>query len=157
MTIVFNNETNYAKLKQDDYSETVKKFVKATFGQKMLDLFEIDMESAVFFVGSFIYPKQMIATVLDNDDEDSADKLQSKQKILDVHYFSYKFSIERLQQLINEPSMILLVIYYTIVTQMHRIHIKQNTNRYKEAYYEAIELMINNSSHKAKIADYLKH
>ena len=73
-----------------------------------------------------------------------------------MHYFSYKFSIERLQQLINEPSMILLVIYYTIVTQMHRIHIKQNTNRYKEAYYEAIELMINNSSHKAKIADYLK-
>ena len=41
----------------------------------MLDLFEIDMESAVFFVGSFIYPKQMIATVLDNDDEDSADKI----------------------------------------------------------------------------------
>ena len=52
------------------------------------------------------------------------------------------------------PSMLMLVMHYIIMTLMHRIHLKQNTSRYQNAYYEAVELMINNSSHKKMIIEY---
>lgn len=50
--------------------------------------------------------------------------------------------------------MLILVMHYTIMTLMHRIHLKQNTKKYQNAYYEAVELMINNSSHKKIIIQY---
>ena len=37
---------------------------------------------------------------------------------------------------------------------MHRIHLKENTKKYENAYYEAVELMINNSSHGQVVLDY---
>lgn len=34
---------------------------------------------------------------------------------------------------------------------MVRIHLKENMNKYKEGYYEAAEIMINNSNLKEKL------
>ena len=79
---------------------------------------------------------------------DQAQKVAHKQAVLDIHYFSYKFSIERLQILINEPSMILFIYYYIVITKLQRIHLKENMEKHKQGYYEAFELMVNNSIYK---------
>jgi hypothetical protein len=43
--------------------------------------------------------------------------------------------------------MMILIIYYADYTRMQRVHEKRNMEKFKEAYYEAIITMINNSNH----------
>lgn len=51
--------------------------------------------------------------------------------------------MERLQQFIEEPFLILLVTYYLTSTEMERIHLKDNMEKFKVTYYEAIEILVN--------------
>lgn len=41
--------------------------------------------------------------------------------------------------------MMLFIIHYVQLTEMKRIHIKENMTKYYKAYYEAFELMLNHS------------
>lgn len=123
----------------------MKSFIQNMFGQDVLDMMGIDMNDIIFFLWSFIYPKLIINQVNSDPMISNRIKVQHKQEVLDIHYYSYKFSIERLQQLINQPSMILFVYHYLLITKLQRVHLKDNMVKHKNSYYEAIELMINNS------------
>jgi hypothetical protein len=114
---------------------------------------ELNIDDVVFCLWSFIYPKLIINKVNMDPSATQQAKVQHKQAVLDIHYFSYKFSIERLQILINQPSMILFILYYILITKLQRIHLKDNMNKHKEGYYEALELMLNNSIYKSKIVN----
>ena len=52
--------------------------------------------------------------------------------------------------------MILFIYYYIIITKLQRIHLKTNMMKHKEGYYEAIELMLNNSIYKSKIVNMVR-
>ena len=56
----------------------------------------LNIDDVVFCLWSFIYPKLIINKVNIDPEVDQQTKIQHKQAVLDIHYFSYKFSIERL-------------------------------------------------------------
>ena len=128
----------------------MKEFIVKIFGTSALQFFSIDIDEAAFHLGSFIYPKYMIKCLNEEFGNDTAltaqEKADNQQKVLNIYYFSYKFSLERLQILINEPRIMMFVIYYAQYTRLQRIHEKSNMEVYKAAYYEALEAMINHSS-----------
>ena len=113
----------------------------------------IENEKAVFYIGSFINPKEMINSMTES--LSSADLETKKQQILDIHNYLYKFSIERLRSFINQPELLLLVVHYITSTEMKRVHTKENMIKYQEAYYEAFEAIINNCSDNEKLKPYL--
>ena len=47
-------------------------------------------------------------------------------------------------------------MYYTEYTKLQRIHEKRNMDKFKEAYYEAIITMINNSNHLPWLLGYIQ-
>ena len=96
----------------------MKNFILNVFGQQTLDLMELNIDDVVFSLWSFIYPKLIINKANMDHNINQAQKVAHKQAVLDIHYFSYKFSIERLQILINEPSMILFIYFYIDITKL---------------------------------------
>jgi hypothetical protein len=50
----------------------------------------------------------------------------------------------------------LLIMYYTEYTKLQRIHEKRNMEKFKDAYYEAIVTMINNSNHLPQFLNYIQ-
>ena len=48
------------KIPSASYFDFVKKFITNVFGQEALAFLDVDLESAAFYLGSFIYPKYMI-------------------------------------------------------------------------------------------------
>lgn len=125
-TILFNSQTQYPIIKKKNpktsYLKFLKDFITEIFQQSTLEFLNIDLETAAFFLGSFIYPKYMIKC-LNEEGEDSKkltpeQKASNQQRILDVYYFSYKFSLERLNVLINETPIMMLIIYYCHYTKL---------------------------------------
>ena len=49
----------------------------------------------------------------------------------------------------------MFVIYYAQYTKFQRIHEKNNMEIYNAAYYEALEAMINHSSKKNSIIEFI--
>ena len=69
-------------------------------------------------------------------------------KVMKIYHDLYKFSLERLQKLINEPLMMMVAIKYAFMTGMIRIHEKSNLVRFKDAYYEALIKLIDDSDNR---------
>ena len=65
--------------------------------------------------------------------------------VLPVYYYTYKFTVERLFDFINDPSMMLLVTYYIQNTQLKRFHQKVNIRRNRSSYYEGLSIMYRQS------------
>ena len=125
-TILFNSNTQYQIIKKKSssasYFEFVKEFIIKIFGAKAIEFFNIGIEEAAFHLGSFIYPKYMIKCLNEEFGNDVAlsaqEKADNQQKVLNIYYYSYKFSLERLQILINEPRIMMFVIYYAQFTKL---------------------------------------
>jgi hypothetical protein len=60
-----------------------------------------------------------------------------------IYNYLYKFSLERLQHFLNNESLMLLFVDYLQVNGFQRIHISPNMVKYRLAYYEACNIMIN--------------
>lgn len=53
--------------------------------------------------------------------------------------------------------MMILIIFYADYTKMQRVHEKRNMEKFKEAYYEAISTMINNSNQLNTLINYIQN
>jgi hypothetical protein len=93
------------------------------------------MKDLVFNLGALIYPKEMIKSMHEDQQRD-------KLKVLAVYNQLYKFSLERLQNFLNNPSLMLALLVYLSENSFGRIHRSSNMHRYREAYYEAFQIMV---------------
>ena len=103
------------------------------------------MQDLVFNLGSLIYPKQMLKLLKDNT--------AAKAKVVSIYNYLYKFSLERLQQFLNNESLMLLFIDYLETNRFSRIHSSANMLKHRHAYYEACNIMITQSAHQATLAE----
>ena len=62
---------------------------------------------------------------------------EEKLKILNVYHYLYKFSLERLQKMLRQKEMSLLVAFYFSINKYDRIHQSASMNKHRKAYYEA--------------------
>ena len=74
-----------------------------------------------------------------------------KTQVLKIYNYLYKFSLEKLQKLINNPALVLLFARYIQLNGRSRIEKSDNMGKYREAYLEACHIMINESKHASKI------
>ena len=72
------------------------------------------MQDLVFNLGSLIYPKQMLKLLKDDTG--------AKVRVVSIYNYLYKFSLERLQQFLNNESLMLLFIDYLQTNRFSRIH-----------------------------------
>ena len=92
----------------------------------------------VFNLGSLIHPKQMLKLL--------KEYAMAKVNVVNIYNYLYKFSLERLQQFLNNKSLMLLFVNYLKVNKFRRIHTSHNMVKYRFAYYEACQIMISQSS-----------
>ena len=71
---------------------------------------------------------------------------------MSIYNYLYKFSLERLQHFLNNESLILLFVDYLQTNGYSRIHCSPNMVKYRHAYYEACNVMIDQSAHKANLS-----
>lgn len=131
------------KFETSNFTEFLECYIKYTFS-KYLDKLQISMQDLVFNLGSLIYPKQMLKLLKDNN--------TAKVKVVAIYNYLYKFSLERLQQFLNNESLMLLLIDYLETNRFSRIHASANMLKHRHAYYEACGIMITQSAHQAKFA-----
>lgn len=81
-------------------------------------------------IGSLIKPKQMLA--LSNE----------KSGIINIYFYLYKFSLQRLNHLLSSKPLTLLLAYYC---QEGLENMSGNMKRFEIAYYEAMQVMISNN------------
>ena len=72
------------------------------------------MDDLVFNLGSFIYPKQMLKLYKDNP--------AAKAKVIAIYSCLYKFSLDRLQQFLNNESLALLLVVFLDTCRYSGIH-----------------------------------
>ena len=131
------------KFETSNFTEFLECYIKFTFS-KYLDKLGIPLQDLVFNLGSLIYPKQMLKLLKDNT--------VAKLKVVGIYNYLYKFSLERLQQFLNNESLMLLFIDFLKSNKFSRIHSSANMLKHRHAYYEACSIMINQSIYQAKFA-----
>ena len=77
-----------------------------------------------------------------------------KVQVVSIYNYLYKFSLERLQHFLNNESLMLLFVDYLQVNGFQRIHMSPNMVKYRHAYYEACNIMINQSTYKKHLSEY---
>ena len=100
----------------------------------------------IFNLGSLIYPKLMLKIQKNN--------ALVKVQVVNIYNYLYKFSLERLQHFLNNKSLMLLFVDYINVNKFQRVHTSPNMAKYREAYYEACSIMIQQSVHKDYLSTY---
>ena len=74
-----------------------------------------------------------------------------KLGILEIYRYFFRFSIERLKNFIDNPIFIVITLQYLKETQMSRVLQRKTLRKNDNAYYRAIENMINLSKFKHQI------
>ena len=74
---------------------------------------------------------------------DAKDKPPQARKVISVYHYLYRFSLSRLNKLINDPSMIKICWYYFNCAGSTRIERSSTMRKYSKAYFEAIEILKN--------------
>jgi hypothetical protein len=81
-TILFNSQTQYQSAKKKivniSYNQYVRDFLLSIFGEAQLRSIGVDIDTATFYFGSFIYPKYMIKFL----NEDPAKRLGAEEKAI---------------------------------------------------------------------------
>jgi hypothetical protein len=62
------------------------------------------LDEMIFNFGSLIYPKEMLKLL--------QFQTEAKMKVINIYNYLYKFSLERLQQLLNNESLMLFLLVY---------------------------------------------
>lgn len=124
----FNKATDYIRKKRRlppaFYLDCLKAYV---IEKRILEsppmngiLMGTSIENLVFNLGSLIYPKDMLRCYLpDSCDEqaknlrkDVKDKPLKARQVIKVYHYLYRFSLQRLNRLVHDPSMVKLFCYY---------------------------------------------
>lgn len=100
----------------------------------------------IFNLGSLIYPKLMLKLYKNN--------AMIMVQVVSIYNYLYKFSLERLQNFLNNECLMLLFVDYLEQNAYSRIHQSPNMVKYRHAYYEACSIMIAQSSHKTHLAEH---
>lgn len=108
-------------------------------------------EKIAFCLGSLIYPKEMIKCFIpDYDDDelrdiktDSKDKPSKARKIIGIYHYLYRFSLNRLNKFVNDPSMVKLCWFYFNQAGYRRIERSNTMRKYRDAYFEAADNLKN--------------
>ena len=110
------NQINILRRKKYDknnYLEFLECYIKFTMKQ-VIEKLQVPVKDIVFSLGSLIYPKQMLKLLKD----DSVAKI----KVINIYNYLYKFSLERLQDFLNNESLMLLFVEYLKNNQFTRVH-----------------------------------
>ena len=100
------NQINILRRKKYDknnYLEFLECYIKFTMKQAIEKL-QVPVKDIVFSLGSLIYPKQMLKILKDDT--------VAKVKVISIYNYLYKFSLERLQDFLNNESLMLLFVEY---------------------------------------------
>ena len=143
----FSNDLNAMNIQQNrhcrptEFSQFLKLYTKYTLGDYAQKL-GMDINVIVFNLGSIINPKTMLKLSNNNS--------QAKLEIFQIFNYLYKFSLERLNQFLNNESLFLLLCEYLRVNKFTRVHQNANMKKYRRAYYEACSKMLATSKFSAK-------
>jgi len=74
-----------------------------------------------------------------------------KLKIMEVYIYFFRFSIERMKHLIDNPIMMVIILEYLNSTQMRRVQKSQTLRKKKNNYYRVMENIINVSEYSSTI------
>ena len=141
----FNDRTDFIKRKRKSGGEFFLQCLDAYIGERMGDLpkqLEVRREALAFNLGALIYPKEMLQLY--------AHDLPKKTQVLKIYNYLYKFSLEKLQKLINNSALVLLFARYIQINGNTRIEKSDNMGKYREAYLEACNIMLSESKHASK-------
>ena len=133
------------KLEASNFTEVLESYIKSQFSAQLSSL-KIPTSDLIFTLGSLIYPKLMLKLLKNN--------ALVKVQVVSIYNYLYKFSLERLQHFLNNESLMLLFVDYLRTNGFSRIHTSPNMVKYRHAYYEACQVMINQSVHKAHLAEH---
>ena len=133
------------KLEANNFTEMLESYIKFTF-KKQIETLKISVNDLIFNLGSLIYPKLMLKLLKNNG--------LVKVQVVSIYNYLYKFSLERLQHFLNNGSLMLLFVDYLRINGFSRIHTSPNMVKYREAYYEACSIMIEQSTHKEHLSEY---
>jgi hypothetical protein len=65
------------------------------------------------------------------------DSARDKVKIMNIYFYLYKFSLQRLQSMLDSKPMTLILAYYIQQSGQERIQRSPIMMKYELAYYEA--------------------
>lgn len=124
----FNESTEYLKKKKKNDNNFIIECLRAYVVDKnIIDthpfpgrIIGTNEDKIVFCLGSLIYPKEMIKCYIPDFEEeelkdiktDSKDKPLKARKIISIYHYLYRFSLNRLNRFVNDPSMIKICWYY---------------------------------------------
>ena len=91
-----------------------------------LTTLDLNMEEFTFMLGSLIYPKEMLK--IHGGDQDK------RKEIFSIYNALYKFSLDRLQEMLNNKSFLLLLAKYLQINEYSRINDKSNMRIHNKAY-----------------------
>ena len=103
----------------------------------------MSLEEVEFTLGSIIQPIEMLKNL-------SNDALK-KAKVIKIYNYLYKFSLERLSQLLHNKTIVYLLHKYIEINTLNRIRNCHNLNKYGDAYIEALNIMIKISKQNSMI------
>ena len=126
------------RLEQNCFTDTLQTFIRTSLKEEC-EHFDIQDMDLIFNLGSLIHPKQMLKLLKDH--------ARAKVNVVNIYNYLYKFSLERLQQFLNNKCLMLLFVNYLNVNGFTRVHQSSNMTKYRLAYYEACHIMIQQSSH----------
>ena len=106
---------------------------------------ETDLFKAFWQFGGFINKKYATIAIQNDSRLDSSKKSSLVQEVNEVSNLFFKFSIERLQHMTQQPFLMALLYAYT-QSDLLRISLeKDNMSEYKDAYFEAIDILVTES------------
>ena len=74
---------------------------------------------------------------------DPKDKPAKARKIIGIYHYLYRFSLNRLNKFVSDPSMVKLCWHYFNESGYWRIEHSHTMRKYRDAYYEAADNLKN--------------
>lgn len=68
-----------------------------------------------------------------------------KLRVLEIYRYLHRISMEKVKLFSDSPVNMCLILYYIKQTKMQRFHYRDTMNKNINAYYRAVENIINNS------------
>lgn len=92
---------------KDPYTlqKVLQTYAVSIFGKQMLDRVGVTKQELGFCLGSLIKPKQMLQ-------QKNLNSAADKVNIMNIYFYLYKFSLQRLQQMLDSKPMTLILAFY---------------------------------------------
>jgi len=105
-TVSFAEQGPSVKSKDPQHFETaLQTYVGALFSEALLENCQVTKQEIAFCLASLIKPKLMLQ-------RKSLMKPQDRVKIMSIYFYLYKFSLQRLQQMLESRTMSVILAYY---------------------------------------------